>query len=180
MELREYIKIFRAQKKMIIGFAVLGFLCALAFSFIAYQGYKGSLSLVVRPAFSEQSQDFHYSGFYALEASDKVTRMAQEWLKRKEPDASVLLLGSQYLEITFVKENEKELARYRDAVLKNAATFVQSLSKYPQNAFEVYAASFIVKKQTPYFSLNLVIGAATGLLLGIFAALFNHYRKEGE
>ena len=178
MELHEYIKIFQAQKKLMSGCIVLGFLSALIYSFVAYQGYRGSLSLVVRPSFSEQSQDFHYSGFYALEASDKITHMAQEWLKRKEPDANVLLLGSQYLEITFVKENEGELQGYRDAVLKNVAAFVQSLSKYPQNAFEIHGASFISKKQTPDFLLNLCIGATAGFALGLSGALVNHYRKE--
>ncbi len=178
MELREYIKIFNARKNVIYACVALGFIGAVLFSFVAYQGYTGSLSLIVRPAANEQSADFHYGSYYSLEADDRITRMLEEWLKRQKLDIKILRLGNQYLEITFTQENEEGLKKERDAIVSRAKTFVELLNKFPQSAFEVNASLFETQKQEPSLLLNTGIGIIIGLFVGIFSALFNHYRKN--
>ena len=156
----------------------LGFIGAFLFSFGAYQGYTGSLSLIVRHATNEQSADFHYGGYYNLEAADRVTRMLEEWLKRQKSDIKILRLGNQYLEITFARQGEEALKKERDEIVSRAKTFVELLNKFPQSAFEVNASLFKTQKQSPLLLLNIGIGIIIGLFVGIFSALFNHYRKN--
>lgn len=175
MELREYLKIFRAHRGMIGVFLALGFVSALAFSSLAYQGYQGKLSLVVRPSIPQQTVDFQYNGFYALEASDRVTRMIEQRLKDMRLLLTTRRLGSQYLTITFVQNTESELATFRGKIEEEVIAFTQSLSKYPQNNFEAVTIEFTSKKRGAPFALNSIMGLGIGAVVGFFGALLSHY-----
>ena len=178
MELRDYIQICKKHKNIFSAFALLGIFGALAVSIFGYQGYRGELSLIIRPSAAQQTADFQYNGFYALESSDRVTRMIEQRLKDDDLPITTKRLGSQYLAIIFVKQNESELQPFQTSIEKEVTAFTASLAKYPQDTFEAATLGFVSKKRTAPLLLNLLIGLAAGIVVGFFGALFRHYSHK--
>lgn len=178
MELGEYLKIFKTYRKTIIGFTIIGILLALIWSVIGYRGFTGYLSLIIRPAFPQQTADFQYNGYYSLEASDRVTRMTEQWIKQQNFPLTLRRLGNQYLQITFKEESQEDVKQTSEIIQKQIELFLHSLTKYPQNSFEAVTVNFSSKKQTPPIRIVLILGFLGGLFFGVFSALFKHYVRQ--
>lgn len=178
MELREYVNIVKKYKKTVLLCIAAGIGAAFLFALTGYRGYEASLSLAIRPASLDQTTQFQYGGFYVLEASDRVTRMLEQWFKRGGLPIILRRLGNQYLEITFARKEEAQLEPLKETVTQRIQTFLASLSKFPQQSFEAVIIDFSSHKQVAPFGMLLAIGFIGGLIAGLFAALFRHYLSQ--
>jgi capsular polysaccharide biosynthesis protein len=80
MELKEYIKIIRKEFKLILIAAIITGSSALLFSTIQPVKYETSLSLFVNKDKTQETDDFKYDGYYALQASEIISDSIEQWL----------------------------------------------------------------------------------------------------
>jgi capsular polysaccharide biosynthesis protein len=84
MELKEYIKIIKKRSKLILVVATITGSFAFLFSTIQPVKYETSLSLFINKNETQETDDFKYDGYYALQASEIIADSIEQWLKSPE------------------------------------------------------------------------------------------------
>lgn len=174
MELAEYIAIIKRHKTLALqifgGFLIL----ALAVSFFISQQEQADFSLIIRPKVIEKTEGFQLTD--VLEASDRVTRMTQSWLKEEGLDIRVRRLGNQFLKVSFSATDETFAKERMDSINKNTNEFLSSLSPSGGlGSFEAVTSDFIFGAKNPRWTLSISVGVILGILFAIFGAFFKHY-----
>lgn len=174
MELREYIKIIKNHKIFALEIIGLTVIIALAISFIRTKQEQAVFSLIIRPKVIEKTEGFQLTD--ALEASDRVTRMMQNWLKEERSDIRVKRLGNQFIKVSFSAADETFAKERVDNINKNTNEFLSSLSPSGGlGSFEAVTADFAFETKNPRWIVSVSAGLIIGLFLGLFGALFKHY-----
>lgn len=174
MELYEYIKIFKAYKKFVFGITFLGVLLAFLISAYRAQQYEASFSLIIRPKVIEKTENFQLTDMF--EASDRVTRMTENWLKEQNLNIKTKRLGSQFVKVSFLEKDENMARKRVDEITKKSNEFLSSLSPTAAlGSFEALNKDFIFTTRNPYWVLSLTAGLIIGIFFGAFGALLKHY-----
>ncbi|MBI3334902.1 MAG: hypothetical protein HY001_00180 [Candidatus Portnoybacteria bacterium] len=177
MELYEYLKIFKAYKRLIFSIILVGVLLAFSISAYRAQQYEASFFLVIRPKVIEKTENFQLTDIF--EASDRVTRMTENWLREQRLDIKTKRLGNQLIKISHLESKEDVAQKQMQGITKKSNEFLSSLS--PTNglgSFEALSADFLFQKRSPYWTLSLSAGIIIGLFAGLFFALFSHYLEK--
>ncbi len=199
MEIREYFKIFKKRKKIIIGMAAATILSALVFSLLVPVSYEASFSFLVSRSGADPSTDYKYDDYYALMATDLAAETVEQWLKNPEAVQSiyndaqvdgkfaslkemarkfkVTKLTAQLVEIRLKTEkynDAKKIAESASKILKNKISLLNNLEK-KNEAFRIIDSAPIILEVKPNLALNLIIAGFFGLVMGIFAALGKEY-----
>ena len=81
MELLEYLKIFRREKRLIISITLITMLAGILFTQLQPPRYETSLSLFMQKSGTQDTTEFKYDGYYALQAeslaADNVAKRLQ-------------------------------------------------------------------------------------------------------
>lgn len=174
MELREYLKIFSRYRGIIIASVAISIVLAITTSIARLQQSEASFSLIVRPKAIEKTENFQFTD--ALEASDRVTRMTENWLNEKQLGISTRRLGNQFIAITLSAQSEQAARAQMEHILIQTNAFLSSLSATQVFAsFESLATDFSFERKNPFWSISLTLGIIIGLLAGLFGALLAHY-----
>ncbi|MBU3965715.1 hypothetical protein KKG29_01875 [Patescibacteria group bacterium] len=81
MELKEYIKILQKEKKLIVGTVLILLLSVALFSALKPATYDTDLPLLVAKSGAQDTNDYKYGGYYAVQASEAVADNISQWLK---------------------------------------------------------------------------------------------------
>ena len=199
MELKQYLKIIKKNSKLIIAAAVLTALFSLIFSVIQPIKYETSLSLLISKNKTQQTDDFKYDGYYALQASEIMADSVEQWLKSPEvvnavyqkaqvnPDFrniksytkkfAAKKMSPQYVEVKFNASTKKEAEKISMAIVEIINNKARALEKNSDReiSFSIESENPVIIESKPNVFLNLVIGFISGLALGIFAVFGKRY-----
>lgn len=174
MELSEFIAILRQYKRFIAAVILLALGASVAVSVIRVQTTEASFSLIIRPKVIESTQNFEFTD--VLEASDRMTRMTENWMNAQQRALATRRLGNQVITISFNSHNEEAARAQMSDILTRSNTLLASLSPTPGlGAFEALVSDFSFHPRNPYWLFSLSIGFFAGLVVALFGALFRHY-----
>ncbi|MCK4919191.1 MAG: hypothetical protein KAS01_02295 [Candidatus Pacebacteria bacterium] len=199
MELKEYFEIIKRKFKLIIAVAFVVTSSTFLFSALQPTRYETSLSLFLSKDKSQQTDDFKYDGYYALEASEKIADSITQWAKspelvnavyqKAEVDDGFQSLKSytkkfnakkmspQYVEVKFETNNAEEADKISKAIVEEINDKVIKLEKDSEGEISFLVSNenpIIIQKQKNIF-LNSMIGFISGIAFGIFFVFFRRY-----
>ena len=186
MELLNFIKLGVRHKTNVFIFTVGILVITIISAFLLTPPYKAVIFTTIVPA-APQSSDFHYDGFYAVEASEKFAETVSGWgknpdLLNKISQKSGIEMGKkisvspqkkQNLIISAMAKSNQEVIKLAEATKE---VFSQELEKYNAKSkrFNFIFSDTVVKFQKVVF-LALIFG---GILLGIFLGILSAYFTE--
>ena len=199
MELKQYLKIIKQNAKLVLIIAVLTALFSFVFSVIQPVKYETSLSLLISKNKTQQTDDFKYDGYYALQASEIIADSIQQWVKSPEIVSAVYQkaridsdfknikgytkkftakkMSSQYVEVKFSAITKEDAEKISRAVVEVINNKVEALEKNSEGevAFFIESGKPIIIESKPNLLFNLFIGFISGLVLGIFTVFGKEY-----
>jgi capsular polysaccharide biosynthesis protein len=201
MELKEYIKIIRNEKEIIAKITVLTALFAFVFSVLMPVSYETSVSLFINKNSTQQTDQFKYDGYYALESgeivSDNVEKMLQspevvdaiyqksgidpsfKNIKSYKKRFTAHKMSNQYVEVSFTAPKKDDAEKIAAALTETVNQKISSASAASgqEVSFSVDNNQPVTLEKKQDLLLNTFIGLVSGLFLGIFAAFLKKYRS---
>lgn len=199
MEFREYLRIFKKQKNIIINSIVILAVLATALSLAKPESYDSDLILLISRNGTQETGDYKYDGYYAVQASDIFADNVSQWLGSAslakeiysragvESDSGTLKsltklfaakkLSSQYVEVRYATADSQsavKLARAIADVLGERAEALRTASS-EEISFKIIYNDPLTIKSPNNLPLNIVLAILGGLFLGIFLALGKEY-----
>lgn len=202
MELKEYLKIIKKNLKLILAIGAIAGLSAFLFSSLQPVKYEISLSILISKNKTQETDDFKYDGYYALQASEMLADAIVEWTKSPAmvnaiyQEASVAgnfgsvksyskkftakKMSSQHIEIKFNSDTKESAEKISAAAVKVISNKIMDLEKSSEEeiAFSANGESPIIMEKKPDASLNLIIGFISGLVLGVFGVFGREYFRN--
>ena len=199
MELKEYIKIIRKNFKLVLGVAIITGISTFLFSIIQPLKYEVSLSLFVNKDKTQETDDFKYDGYYALQAGEVITDSVVEWLKSPEIVNSIYQkaevvydfksiksytkkfivkkMSAQYIEVKFKTNNKEDAEKISLVIVEVIKSKVENLRENSEQelSFLIENEKPIIIESKPDAFLNLIIGFVSGLFLGFFVVFGKEY-----
>lgn len=199
MELKQYIEIFKKEKNVISGAVLFVLVLTLIFSGIKEVSYENDMLLLISRNGTQNTADYKYDGYYAVQASDIFADNVSQWLASASVASEIYSrakvknglqslkdfskifkaekLSSQYVRVRYQtkdKETAISLARAMADVLQEKADLL-SASSSEQIAFRIIYSDPLTVESKKDILLNSVLAIAGGLFLGIFLALGKNY-----
>lgn len=201
MELRDYLKLYWAQRWIIGGIAVV--LAATAFILTATQPvrYASSESFAVNRINPESTPDYQYDGYYALQAVDIFSKTVESWFEtpsflngiygaaQVDPEIesittlpsrfSVKRYSAQNIVVRFTERTQERAEKVSHAVANVLMERTSELNRDPQGRplYEVIGSNSVIAPTQPNPWLYGVIGLFVGFGLGLFVAAARHYLR---
>lgn len=164
--------------------------------------FDSSVSLNILRVNREETPDYQYDGFYAIQASDLFAQTVISWLQtpsvvneiygQSGVDSkftslssfsgrfSAKKMSSQNIVIHFAAKSKEESDKLSSALISVVGQKAQDSLKTTKNiqVFDVKASNPITVKREYNIVVALIAGIASGLVLGILWALGKNYFKE--
>lgn len=201
MELKEYLVIIKKEYKIIILIAFLVAISTFLFSINKKTTYETSLALFVDKNTTQQTDDFKYDGYYALQTSEILVDNISAWIK--SPTIVALIyqeskidqnfeniksytkkfttkkMSSQYIEINFQTDSEEDAKKLSTTIINMTKNKVKSLEKdsLEELAFSINNENPVIIKNKSELFLNSFFGFVSGIFLGIFIVFLRRYLK---
>ncbi len=191
MELRHQLQTYGRYRGLFIGFVLLVTLATLALSWTAEPKYVASLSMTINRINRQETTEYQYDGYYAIQASDLFTQTLLSWFLTPsvllefyqkadlDPRISSIngLIGrfrarkfsAQNLVVQFSeadRSSAEKLAIAIGQVVKERGETLNQTSEH-QGIFEIVPASPVVVQTKPNLALNTAAALAGSILLGI-------------
>lgn len=199
MELKEYVKIFKKEKNTVSAAVLILLVLTLAFSGSRGVFYENDMLLLISRNGTQDTPDYKYDGYYAVQASDIFADNISQWLASASIINEIYLrakaenemrslkdfskafkadkLSSQYVRVRYRTkdaETAKNLAHALADVLQEKADLLSSSSN-EQIGFKVIYSDPLSVENKADFLLNGILAVIGGLFLGMFTALGKNY-----
>lgn len=201
MELRDYLKLYWAQRWLIGTLAVV--LAATAFIVTATQPvrYAASESFAVNRINPEATPDYQYDGYYALQAADIFSKTVESWFAtpsflnsiysaaQVDPEIesittlparfNVKRYSAQNIVVRFTERTQERAEKVAQAVASVLMERTAALNRDPQDRplYEVIGSNSVIAPTQPNPWLYGVISLVIGFGLGLFVAAARHYLR---
>jgi len=176
-------------------------LSAFLFSVLQPVKHEVSLSLFINKNKTQETDDFKYDGYYALQAGEIMAGSVAEWLKSPETvnavyqeaevkhnfedlksyakKFTVKKMSAQYVEVKFGTKNKEDAEKISLAIIETAKSKMKNLEEKSgqEVSFSIENEKPIIIKSRSDAFLNLIIGLVSGLFLGIFVVFGKEYFK---
>lgn len=198
MELKDYLKILRKEKKLLVGTVLILLFWVAIFSALKPVAYDTDLSLLVAKNGTQDTNDYKYGGYYAVQASEEIGDNMSQWLK----SASVVneiysragisgsgelkalskffkadKISSQYVRVNYRtgdEESAKKIAKAAGSVIAEKLDSLEKLSN-GEISFKIIPSEPLVVKTADNIFLNGFLAIVGGLFLGIMFAFAKNY-----
>ncbi|MDD5344537.1 MAG: hypothetical protein PHW12_08970 [Smithella sp.] len=202
MELKQYIAIFKKEKNIISGTILLVLILTLIFSGLKGVYFDNDMLLLISRSGTQNTPDYKYDGYYAVQASDIFADNVSQWLTsatvaseiytraKAESEMKSLRdfskvfkadkLSSQYVRVRYqtnTKETATNLAHAMTDVLQEKADLLSQFST-EHIGFKVIYSDPLSVESKPDYLLNGLLAIVGGLFLGLFAALGKNYFEK--
>ena len=202
MELKEYLKIIKKNSKLILSVAIITALSAFLFSVLQPAKFKTSLSLFVNKNRTQETDDFKYDGYYALQAGEMITGFIEQRIKSPEAVSAIYQeagvkcnfkslksytkkftvkrMSTQYVEVEFKTNSEEDAKKISAAIVKMVKSEVKKFGEDSEQelSFSTESGDPMIIKDRPNIFFNLIIGLISGFALGIFLVFGKEYFKK--
>lgn len=199
MELKEYWRIVREGKKMIVAFTILTAVSAFGFSVYAPKVYEASVSLFLSKSGTQETGDFKYDGYYALQSGEMIADSIEKMLQSPEVVETIYResgvdpvfkniksykkkftahkMSSQYVEVGFSARSREDAQKITDALRQIVGQKIerQKDSSGQEVSFAIDSADPIILEKKANVPLNTAVGFLSGALLGTLAVFVKKY-----
>lgn len=202
MTLFIFLRTVSGRWKLVVGTAVIVAMLAVAFVQVLPVKYDASMDLSILRVNREETADYQYDGYYAIQASDLFSETIISWLQTPsvvgkiydesgvtQSTTGVSLftgkfrakkLSSQNISVRFSANTEDEAKKLAEAlgsvVNQKAESSLQTSKSKP--LFEIRPSDPVVGIRQYDPLITFAAGFATGLLLGVLWVLGARYMKE--
>ncbi len=199
MDLKEYVLIFRKNKR--IFFAVLGvsLLGATLIQFFWPRSFSSHLTLNVTRGGSQETSDYAYDDFYRLQADERFSGTIVSWLGSPGiaveicNDAGVDVaemkswkirrlfkaqrLSSQAIQVRYGAPDEKTARKLSSSISKiiNEKTSKLNHLQKEKQWFVVLAEDPMIEKSAPDWKLTFLFSLVAGIFIGTWAVFIKNY-----
>lgn len=202
MELKEYFKIFKKEKNIISSTILVLLVLVLIFSSLRGVFFENDMLLLISRNGTQNTPDYKYDGYYAVQASDVFADNVSQWLgsasvaneiyarakaeneMKSLKDFSKVFkadkLSSQYIKVRYSskdKETAINLAHAMVDVLQEKADLLAASSAEQIGFKVIYSEPLSVENKSDLL-VNGILAIAGGLFLGIFLALGKNYFSD--
>lgn len=198
----EYLKNIKKHLQLIVAIGVLTAVVTFIFTVRQSSYYNSSLALLVSNNQIQDTTDYRFDGYYAIQATDLFSNTVEAWFKSPETvkviyeKAKVDLgefniknltkifkaekLAPHYIEVRYKTNNEDEAARIASAVGEVLSGKVKTLGETSkgETSFSIRNEQPVVALIKPPLVLNTVIGLLVGFFLGFVIGIIKEYFKE--
>jgi len=199
MELKEYVTIIKKSFKIIVITSALTGLFSFLFTSVQPLKYETSMSLFINKKYSQETDNFKYDGYYALQTSEMLSDTIIEWTKSPEFVNSVYTkagvdlnfnsikkyskafnvkkMSSQYIKINFTSTNKAEAVKISSTISSEIKEKIKTIENESEKelSFSVTSKDPIIIVSKPKILINLIIGIFSGLIIGIFFVFTKRY-----
>ncbi|MCK4525328.1 MAG: hypothetical protein KAU07_02745 [Candidatus Andersenbacteria bacterium] len=199
MELKEYLKIIKKDLKLIIIIGIITAVSAFLFSAMKPAVYETSISLAINKNKTQNTDDFKYDGYYALQTSEMLADTIVEWTKSPTIVDSVYQksgvnqnfkniksytkkftakkMSSQHVEVKFKSDTRENAEKISLAVMEIISAKTKTLEENSgkEIAFSVSSENPVIVENKPEVFLNLFIGLVSGMIFGVFIVFLRRY-----
>ena len=199
MELKEYITIIKKECKTIFAIGTIVAISAFLFSTIRPVTFEASISLAINKNKTQNTDDFKYDGYYALQTSEMLADTIVEWtkspavvdaiyqkakvdqdfksIKSYTKKFTVHKMSSQHVEVKFKTDTREDAEKISSALVEIMNDKIKTIEKESEEeiAFSISSENTIIIKDRPDAFLNLIIGFVSGIILGIFIVFGKRY-----
>lgn len=201
MELKEYAKIFKANKEifwLVVAIIVLG---SFGIFFLRGDAYTSSLTLNITRQGSQDTADYKFDDFYRLQADEKFSETVVQWLQSPRTVSEIYSrsgvdvrgmtlrqlartlkpekLSSQIVSVSFSSINPESAQKISDSIFEVVSENTQNLNQEQNESawFKIIAQEPVVVKDS--FDPLIVLFASffIGLFVSFWIVLFFHYIK---
>lgn len=196
-------KIFVTYRWFIVSITLVATAAAFIFSYVTPAYYDTSLSFSINRINRQETPQYQYDGYYAIQASDLFSQTVMSWFmtpsvlleiydKAKiDPQiSSIEMLTSRFKTKQFSPQNivvrykerdhetaAKIAAAIGDVIEANATVANQTADQ--KALFEVVGAKPVIVERKPIIWLNTLIGFVGGFILSILAVyVIGYFRDE--
>lgn len=199
MEIKEYIKLLNKDKKIIIQVTMITALAAFVFSLAQKPYYETSVSLFISKNSTQNTDEFKYDGYYALESgeiiADNIEKMLQSpqivneiyqnanistnfnKIKHYKKSFTAHKMSNQYVEVSFKAESQSQAKTIAESITQIAQSKTEQINKSSEEeiSFLIDDTEPIIVERKADIVLNSIIGLISGMFLGILAILTKKY-----
>lgn len=202
MELTDYGKIFKRFLAVILIVAVIGgFAGFAAGSFLDEVEYDTSISFAVNRTNRQETPDYQYDGYYAIQAADLFSQTIVSWFSTPsvllemyrnagiEPEITSIdafsnqfrtkKFSSQNIVLRFSEATRERAEQISKSIIDTTKTRASALNRSSDQKalFEVVAAEPVIVEKRPNVALKTVLGFVSGVILGLIFAIGLHYLR---
>ncbi|MEF3692183.1 MAG: hypothetical protein V3574_03985 [Candidatus Moraniibacteriota bacterium] len=192
MDLKDFIIIFRKNKRWFWGAFLLTFVFGLGVWFSLSGLYKAEVDLnITRTGYQKETSEYRYDEFYRLQADERFADTVVRWIGSKRIQSDIIResegvyfsklkgqrLSSQMIKISFlIKDKEKagEISRIVSQILNNKTDELNFEQKNPQWFKLLVSAPVVDKYGLPWWQMAILL-SALGSFAGFWAVLVRHY-----
>jgi capsular polysaccharide biosynthesis protein len=199
MELKAYIEIFKKEKNTISTAVLVLLFLVTVFSGLKSIFYENDMLLLISRNGTQNTADYKYDGYYAVQASDVFADNISQWLSSASVASEIYTragvenkmislkdfskvfkadkLSSQYVRVRYEtndKETAVKLAHAITDVLQEKADLL-SVSSTEQIGFKIIYSDPLSVEVKSDFVLNGILAIIGGLFLGAFIVLGKNY-----
>ncbi len=202
MELKEYIKILQKEKNLLFGSAAVLVLAVTFFSLTKPETFETELSFFVAKNGTQETGDYKYSGYYAIQASGAVAENISQWLKSASVASEIYSraginssssslstlsksfkadkFSSQYVRINYKTRDQESAKKIAEATENVVGEKLESLEKLSNGevSFKIISKAPLIIRTADNVLLNIFLAVLGGLFLGIMLALAKNYFSD--
>lgn len=199
MELKEYFRIIKKDKGVIIKTTILTLAFAIAFSYLQKTSYESSVSLFIIKDGTQSTDEFKYDGYYALQSgeivADNLEKMLQspqvvseiyqnadidsnfDKIKKYKKSFTAHKMSNQYVEVSFNSETRENAEKISKSITKTIQQKMEQAKSSSEDevSFSIENNSPVIIKKEPDIALNSLVGIFSGLFLGMIIVLIKKY-----
>lgn len=201
MELRDYIKVYWQQRRLIALIVIVATGVALLVAGTRPERTGVSISFAINRTNREATTQYQYDGYYALQASDLFAQTVVSWFStpsvllevyeqaKLDPAIqsvnslpsrfSVRKYSSQNIVVKFTETNDDRAAKVAEGlkmVMESKASKLNQTSD-GKSLFEIVAGSPVIAPAKPNLGLIAAVTVVLSLAMGMFVAAARHYLR---
>lgn len=199
MELKEYFRIIKKDKGVIVKTIILTLAFTIAFSYLQKTSYESSVSLFIIKDGTQSTDEFKYDGYYALQSgeivADNLEKMLQspqvvseiyqnadidsnfDKIKKYKKSFTAHKMSNQYVEVSFNSETRENAEKISKSITKTIQQKMEQAKSSSEDevSFSIENNSPVIIKKEPDIALNSLVGIFSGLFLGMIIVLIKKY-----
>jgi capsular polysaccharide biosynthesis protein len=195
MELKKIIKIFQKNILFLFSICILSTSLFYTISVIKKDEYTLKSQINISAIRNTPSNDFNYDNFYILETSRKLIQSCTIWLedlslisdilsssglKERDPE-DYNIKAYQRSDTTFQIEwnakNKKDLLKIGGNITEILQQRIEKTNSTEEIQYQIYSEGFEIEKADISDGLAALIGASTGIWIGIVWLVVKDYLK---
>ncbi len=201
MEFIEHKQLWKRNIVLIIILTLLLGAASFIFSYYSPTEYKSSISFAVNRINKQETVDYQYDGYYAIQASDLFSQTVVSWFftpsvlleiyEKAKVDPHIDTLerfanrfktkkySSQNIVVTFKERDQNTAEQISDSIIKTVQERGAALNQTADQKalFEIVGSSPVIVEQKPMIIINTAVGLIVGFFLSIGLVYLIRYFK---